>query len=93
MGTMVALQLLLLKSWTLSFGSVKLGGVVSQRWCLLVSPLLPSLQLLVNSQDAGVSLVILTDQKATKVLPVELLKSYTHAHTVHTVQYSKARKW
>lgn len=44
---------------------------------LLVSPLLPPLQLLVDPEDAGVSLVVLADQEPTKVLPVKLLKSYT----------------
>lgn len=47
---------------------------ISQWWRLLVSPLLPSFQLLVHSQDAGTSLVVLTDQETTEVLPVELLK-------------------
>lgn len=59
----------------------------SQWWCHLVSSQLPSLQLLVNSEDAGASLVVLPDQETTEVLFVELLKPHTHIGT-HTTSIS-----
>lgn len=54
---------------------------LSQWWCLLSPPLLPSLQLLVNSEDAGASLAVLADQETSKVLFVELLKPHTGTGT------------
>lgn len=57
------------------------------RWSLLVSSLLLSLQLLVDSEDAGGSLVVLTDQETSKVLLIELLKPFTHTqHKAATVK-------
>lgn len=59
-------------------------------WCLLMSSLLPPLQLLVNSEDAGASLVVLMDQETPEVFFVELLKphSHTQVHTQHTLVHS-----